>query len=195
VLGGGLVLGGAVYSGGAGTFGGDVNVSGTSSFAGIVSILSADPADIASLGALRVVGGIVAGARSRSNTFTSQILIGTGVRGLSCNSIGDIIPTPSDISLKTNIRPIDQGLSHVLGLNPVKFEWKETDKFGTSTEIGFIAQEVRLLIPEAVSVTAEGTLSLDYSKLVTPLTKAIQELKAIVDAQEERIKQLEAKIH
>ena len=64
------------------------------------------------------------------------------------------------------------------------FEWKESGK----TQDGLIAQEVEPLIPEAVSTNEHtGFYEMDYSKLVTPLIKAIQE-------QQEQIEQLKAEI-
>ena len=58
------------------------------------------------------------------------------------------------------------------------FEWKETGK----TQDGLIAQEVEPLIPESVSTNEQtGFYEMDYSKLVTPLIKAVQELSAEVE--------------
>ena len=56
-------------------------------------------------------------------------------------------------------------------LNPVNFEWKD----GGEIQDGLIAQEVAELIPNAVNVNDDGYYSMDYSKVVTPLIKAIQE--------------------
>jgi hypothetical protein len=46
---------------------------------------------------------------------------------------------------------------------------------------GFIAQEVQALVPELVSST-DDTMSLNYIGLIPVLTKAVQELKAELDA-------------
>ena len=59
-----------------------------------------------------------------------------------------------------------------------------------SHEIGFIAQEVEELIPEVV-IGEEGTKGVGYGQLTAVLTKAIQELKAELDAAKERITELE----
>lgn len=66
---------------------------------------------------------------------------------------------------------------------------------------GFIAHELAEVCPDAVSgdkdaVNEDGSIKpqgIDTSFLVATLTKAIQELKAIVDAQAERIQALENK--
>jgi hypothetical protein len=65
---------------------------------------------------------------------------------------------------------------------------------GTQTEIGFIAQDVQPLFPEVIAVNQDGTLALNYAHLVSPLTKAIQELYSIIQAQDARIKELEGKL-
>jgi hypothetical protein len=139
-------------------------------------------------------GGWVKEAFNVIGTFTNLALAGVGNRAIGVNALGTVQIQPSDGRLKTNIKPIDQGLSQVLELTPVSFTFIDTKLYGTHTEIGFIAQDVQKLFPEVVGSGADGVLSLDYSKLVSPLAKAIQELNAIVEAQGRRITELESKI-
>ena len=71
-----------------------------------------------------------------------------------------------------------KGLEIINELNPVAFTWKSS---GVKAE-GLIAQEVEKLVDHAVSKTKESEyLQMDYSKLVTPLIKAVQELSAEVE--------------
>ena len=56
-------------------------------------------------------------------------------------------------------------------LYPVKFEWNESKDI----QDGLIAQEVMEIIPHAVSKNSDGYYEMDYSRIVTPLIKAIQE--------------------
>ena len=90
----------------------------------------------------------------------------------------------SDSRLKTNITPSKYGLSEILKLNPVNYEMK--DKPGVE-RVGFIAQEVKPIIPDVVFGT-EGdlekgeTLSIAYSDFAPVLTKAIQEQQAQIEA-------------
>jgi hypothetical protein len=176
----------------------DIKANGTSTLSDTIinSVKSAAySSGIPPVGALIVEGGgWVKEAFNVIGTFTNLVLAGTGTRGLSANNFGQLLPTPSDVNLKTNIKPLDQGLSHVLELNPVSFNYKNTDLYGTHTEIGLIAQEVQQLFPETVGVNADGSMSLDYARLVAPLAKAIQDLNAIVQAQGQRITELESKI-
>jgi hypothetical protein len=97
----------------------------------------------------------------------------------------------SDSRLKENITDIDYGLDSILALRPVKYVLKESGK----EDIGFIAQEVKDIIPYAISGTGEEyletdteeeniekTLKLSKDTIIPVLVKAIQELKAEIDA-------------
>jgi hypothetical protein len=63
-------------------------------------------------------------------------------------------------------------------------------------QIGFIAQELRSIVPEAVS-GVEGdlekgeTLAVTYTTLIPVLTKAIQEQHALIEAQNKAIQRLQ----
>gem|GEM_PF-2947872 len=89
----------------------------------------------------------------------------------------------SDQRLKSNIQSLDAStsLSAINALNPVTFNWIDPDK-GGSLQFGFIAQDVQKVFPSLISVTAptpltpDGTLSLNYIDLISPIVKAIQAL-------------------
>lgn len=103
--------------------------------------------------------------------------------------------TSSDYRLKENIVPMTGALEKVAALKPVTYTWKAD---GSSSQ-GFIAHELAEVAPECVggakdAVDSEGNpqyQGIDTSFLVATLTAAIQELKAIVDAQAQRITALE----
>jgi hypothetical protein len=126
------------------------------------------------------------------NCLRACNLIG-GAIGLCVGTDGIIIRFSSDRRLKTCISPITYGLSDVLQLNPVSFNWcdnlKET--LGENKQLGFIAQEVEPIIPESVGMSAEGEYSFSPDKIVPVLTKAIQELKEDNDKLRVRIEILE----
>ena len=68
----------------------------------------------------------------------------------------------------------------------------ERETRGCNRQVGFIAQEVEPIIPEAVGQQADnGIYSLSPDKIIPVLTKALQELSDKFDAQEERIIKLE----
>jgi hypothetical protein len=96
----------------------------------------------------------------------------------------------SDARLKENIVDLPSQLANIMALRPVEFDYKASK----GHQIGFIAQEVREIYPDLISENADGYLSLaGLDKNASRLIKAIQELKAIVDAQAVRIAALEAK--
>ena len=104
--------------------------------------------------------------------------------------------TSSDYRLKENIAPMTGALATIAQLKPVTYKWKSDGADGQ----GFIAHELQAVVPDCVTgekdaVDAEGKpqyQGIDTSFLVATLTAAIQELKAIVDAQAVRIAALEA---
>ena len=83
---------------------------------------------------------------------------------------------PSDRRLKTNIIPLTYGLSDILKLNPVSYNWKD----GTNgKQFGFIAQEVQEIMPDAVK---DGEyLGLEKDAIYSALVNAIKELKQELD--------------
>ena len=93
----------------------------------------------------------------------------------------------SDIRLKTNVASLDGSstLGLVNQLNPVSFNWIDGSQ-GSTTFVGFIAQEVQKLFPSLVSTTSpttltpDGTLGVNYIGFVAPIIKAIQALYAEV---------------
>ena len=82
----------------------------------------------------------------------------------------------SDARLKNNIHTLPYGLKEVLLLNPVSYNWKDEKDRGN--KIGFIAQEVKNVIPEIV-IGDEGKekLGINYAEMVPVLINAVQELK------------------
>jgi hypothetical protein len=105
----------------------------------------------------------------------------------------------SDSRLKENIADLPSQLSNIMALRTVEFDYIESE--GGGHQIGFIAQEVQEIYPDLVGERTDGMLTLtDLNKNDARLIKAIQEMKAIIDAQAstittltDRITALEAK--
>ena len=79
----------------------------------------------------------------------------------------------SDIRKKENVTTYTRGLSEVLQLRPVSFNWKEYNS--TEIEYGFIAQEVEEIIPEIVNQDSEGYKNIKNA-YIPILVNAIKEL-------------------
>ena len=102
----------------------------------------------------------------------------------------------SDYRLKENVTPITDALSRVNQLKPSRFNFiSESDR----TVDGFLAHEVKNIIPEAISgekdaVNEDGTpdyQGIDQSKIVPLLTAAIQEQQTLINTLTARIDTLE----
>ncbi len=92
----------------------------------------------------------------------------------------------SDKRLKTNITPLDasSSLAAILGLTPVSYT--RLDQPGGGTNLGFLAQDVQQIFPELVATTSptaltpNGTLTLNYIGLISPIVRSIQALASEV---------------
>ena len=134
--------------------------------------------------ALKVPTGTGNGVNAQitSNTGTSYPwsnynASGTYVGGISCTSSATAFPTSSDERLKENVQDASDTLNALLAVKIRSFDWKID---GAHQEYGVVAQEIQPHMPEAVLVSpGEGDyLSVDYTKIVPRLVKAIQELSA-----------------
>jgi len=93
--------------------------------------------------------------------------------------------TTSDARLK-DVTGEAKGLEVINKLNPVAYNWKAD---GNADE-GLIAQEVLDIVPNAVSGSEEDMYQMDYSKLVTPLIKAVQEQQEQIETLKAEVKEL-----
>ena len=73
-------------------------------------------------------------------------------------------------------------------LRPVNYTWKDNDR----KDLGFIAQEIREILPELVmeSKDSMNTLLMNYQGVIPVLVKAIQEQQKIIESQNLSIEQL-----
>jgi len=122
-----------------------------------------------------------------------QFLFNNGASGLGqINGDGSgaaAFGTYSDIRLKENVTNIDPQLENICSLRPVEFDYKTGGH-----QIGFIAQEMQTVYPDAVGTSADNMLTITgWSKTEARLVKAIQELNAKVEAQAAEIALLKSK--
>ncbi|MFH1062655.1 MAG: tail fiber domain-containing protein [Candidatus Omnitrophota bacterium] len=116
----------------------------------------------------------------------------------------------SDRRLKKNIAPLSGALDKIMKLRGVTFEWNEKNLpedhkkdskgkirergiFPKGTHVGLIAQEVNKVVPEVVTKKGEF-FAIASSDLTGLLIEAIKEQQHLIEAQDERIKRLEAKM-
>jgi hypothetical protein len=94
--------------------------------------------------------------------------------------------TFSDVSLKTDIRPLDAPLSKLLSLKGVLYKWKNRPP-DSPDQIGLIAQEVEPYFPEIVVTDVNGLKSVRYSRLVVPLIEVLRTLCLEIEGLKQRI--------
>ena len=115
------------------------------------------------------------------------------ITDLRTDADGDLF-NGSDFNLKNSIDTINFGLLDVMKLKPVSFNWNdEARNINEYKSMGFIAQDVMNVIPNAASTMGDGDMQVDYNAIVATLTKAIQEQQALIKALEQRILNLENK--
>ena len=102
----------------------------------------------------------------------------------------------SDARLKKDVSSLENGLSKIMALHPITFNWNKTVnpelKLDDRNHLGFLAQEVETVLPQVVS-TADDAMkskSVAYSDIVPVLTKAIQEQQTDIEAQQKQIDEL-----
>lgn len=88
----------------------------------------------------------------------------------------------SDRRAKKNIITLEDSLSKINLLTPIRFDFR-TDSTNTSDRVGFIAQDVKEVIPEAVGgeESETETLYLSQESLIPFLVGAVKELSAQVE--------------
>ena len=142
---------------------------------------------------VKTSGTITAGAVTYPKTdgANGQVLTTNGAGTLTWAAASS--SSASDLRIKKNITNTNYGLSTVMQLRPVEYNLISNDL----KQVGFIAQEVKKLVPEVVT-GKEGDLKkgeilgITYANLVPVLTKAIQEQQTIIDNQNKRLSELES---
>ena len=141
------------------------------------------------------------------STFQNYFLEGY-IKTLYYNSLSHT----SDRNEKKNIDPISIGLDFIKSLNPVQFNFKDEEE-DTPLSYGFIAQDIEEKINNGLSWKGwdngnspnpnenweedgepeilDGAQKLDITQFIAPLTKAVQELSAQVEALTTRVTALE----
>jgi hypothetical protein len=149
------------------------------------------------------VGAYIAAAGNSSFTMASSSSANTGISlystgaaayrfyvdmGGTIHATSTSITAISDGTLKQNVKPLETGITEVMALKPVRFDWINGD--GTNVA-GFISQEVQQVLPDLTTpfkytVDAEGNdvmkLGLRMGDMLPTLVKAIQEQQAQIQA-------------
>ena len=155
----------------------------------------------------RIDAGASAGTfRIASN---GNVGIGLGSPAEKLHVAGNILATgtitPSDLTLKSNVNAFELGLEKVLQINPATYNYTgEAGITSDRTHVGVIAQEFQKIVPTAVSpytyaeeddagnvTSVEEFLSVDEKVITYMLVNSIKEQQAMIEAQAEKIAQME----
>ncbi len=98
----------------------------------------------------------------------------------------------SDLRYKRNIQPISDALDRVLRLRGVSYDWRQEEfpemNFAKGRKVGFIAQEVEPVFPEAVAKDDRGFYTVAYASVTPLLVEAIkQQQKTVEQLKQENI--------
>ena len=118
------------------------------------------------------------------------------------------IEVMSDQRLKKDVISIDNAIATVDKLNPVEYSFKteeySKEELPEGTQLGFLAQELAVVMPGLVSegraITNDAGESINvntvnYLEIIPLLTKAIQEQQAIIDNLNSTVTALKAEVN
>ena len=88
----------------------------------------------------------------------------------------------SDIRLKENVNSFEDGLSKIMKIQPVTFQYNELSGYDTEPEyVGVIAQELQKVAPYMVNENLDGYLDVDNSAMTYMLINAMKEQQISID--------------
>lgn len=108
------------------------------------------------------------------------------VNGQASKPGGGSWATFSDERLKNIGSRFTTGLSAVMKLQPLRYRYKANNAFGLKSEeeyVGFSAQSVEKLIPEAITKTDTGFLLVNNDPIMWTMLNAIKEQQSEIEAQ------------
>lgn len=151
----------------------------------------------AGTGILRTDGQLQVGSSGATliaDASTGRVGIGNASPSQALDVNGNVRATSfistSDRRLKKNIETVD-GLSTILKLRGVKFQWRSNDV----TEYGTIAQEVEKVLPALVVTDPKtGYKAVKYLGLIAPLIEATKDLNNKCEMSAEQISSLAAAV-
>jgi hypothetical protein len=100
----------------------------------------------------------------------------------------------SDIRLKKDVLPLEKVMGKIAHIQPITYNFINTQTHPGEHQIGFNAQEVQKQFPELVSENEQGYLSVSYNHMSAVAIQAIKEQQEIIKKLEEKIAQLEKKM-
>jgi hypothetical protein len=137
-------------------------------------------------------------------TGTGSVGIGTSTPDQKLTVDGDASKTGgtswavfSDVRLKNIKGRFTPGLDAIRRLNPIRFKYRADNPLGiknTSEQVGFSAQEVQKVLPEAVTTSTNGYLQMNSDPIFWTMLNAIKEQQSMIKAQGNMIEKLSKQV-
>jgi hypothetical protein len=120
--------------------------------------------------------------------LNGNVGIGETNPGVALDVIGDInytgeIMDVSDIRLKENITPIKDAMSKIRDLNGFIYNLISEN----NRSAGVAAQDVQMVLPEAVGSIGRGYFGVDYTQLIPLLIEGFKEQQLIIEDQQDQL--------
>ena len=124
------------------------------------------------------------------NPFGGNVGIGTTSPSFKLHVNGSVAGVGpyqdlSDLRYKRSIQAIPDALDKVLRLRGVSYDWRQDEfpemNFAKGRKVGFIAQEVERVFPEAVAKDDRGFYTVAYSSVTPLLVEAIKQQQKTVE--------------
>ncbi len=119
------------------------------------------------------------------------------VNGTADKPGGGSWDTSSDERLKNVKGRFTPGLRAVMQLQPLRYEYKPNNALGIKSSgehVGFSAQAVEKIIPEAVTKNDKGYLLVNNDPILWTMLNAIKEQEQQIEKQQEQLKQQQLEI-
>ncbi len=112
---------------------------------------------------------------------TLMRLVGFGASTLMTDASGNVIAGTSDEKLKNLKGSFDRGLADIMGIETMNYNWKKESGLDTATVYaGFSAQNMKLVLPEAVGQNADGSLTLSDRPIIAALVNSVQQIGSVI---------------
>jgi len=151
----------------AGALGGLTTISGSSTISGH----ALDIETSAAMASVLVAGATISGAEASSGVVMK-------VPETMSIKAGQFV-TFSDATLKKNVKQLDGAIDKVMSMRGVSYEMKSDAN--DRQEVGFIAQEMKQVVPEVVYGDGDGNHGIDYGKLTSILVEAVKAQQTQID--------------
>ena len=151
-----------------------------------------DPLHLGTNNSIRMTIVPTTGRVGIGTTAPDQLL---SVNGDASKAGGGSWQVFSDERLKTIKGNFNSGLKAVMQLQPLRYEYRRNNPLGINSEgehVGFGAQAVQKIIPEAVTRNENGYLQVNNDPILWTMLNAIKEQQKEIAQLKEQVRQLQA---